>query len=192
MTCSKPPLGGGGLWVPTAWALYPGQSDPVPWHPRSPSGSGEGRFTPAPPPPAMSWAAGGCNQNTAGRRSPHSDRDSGTSAWIHTHGGGSVAFLFPKPCLRRVCPRHVPWARDRSYSLIHSQAQQASAEALGPLLLQGRPPQEGHGRLELAGEGQACLQGTVIGAQVCVPVPVAWAGEESRGQCPAGAGDGLL
>lgn len=101
-------------------------------------------------------------------------------------------FLFPKLCWRRVRSRHVPRTRDGSHSLIHRQAQQASAEALGPLLLQGRPPQEGHSRLELAGEGQARLQGTVVGAQVCVPVPVACAGEESPGQRPAGVGDGLL
>lgn len=70
------------------------------------------------------------------------------------------------------------------YSLIHREAEQASAETLGPLLLQGLPPQEGDIRLELAGEGQACLQGTVIGAQVGVPVPVA-CGEESPGSVPS-------
>lgn len=73
------------------------------------------------------------------------------------------------------------------YSLIHREAHQAPGEAVGPLLLQGFPPQEGDSRLELAGEGQACLQGTVIWAQVGMPVPVA-CGEENPGSTPSRGG----
>lgn len=65
--------------------------------------------------------------------------------------------------------------RTTGHSLVHGEAHQASAEARGPLLLQGLAPQEGHGGLELAGEGQARLQGAVVRPQVCVPVPVACA-----------------
>lgn len=61
------------------------------------------------------------------------------------------------------------------HSLVHSEADQAPAEAGRPLLLQGLAPQEGDGGLELAGEGQARLQGAVVLSQVRVPVPVACA-----------------
>lgn len=85
-----------------------------------------------------------------------------------------------------VCGSHFwqPWPQ--GYSLVHGEAHQAPAEALGPLLLQGLAPQEGDGGLEFAGEGQTRLQGAVIGPQVGVPVPVAWVGDDgvsaSRGR----------
>lgn len=87
-----------------------------------------------------------------------------------------------KPALGAGMPSPRPWPcrprpsgglRTPGHSLVHGEAHQAPAEALGPLLLQGLAPQEGRGGLELAGEGQACLQGAVVRPQVCMPVPVA-------------------
>ena len=66
------------------------------------------------------------------------------------------------------------------YSLVNREAHQAPVEALSLLLLQGLAPQEGDGRLELAGEGQTRLQGAVIWPQVSVPVPVAWGRGDPR------------
>lgn len=76
--------------------------------------------------------------------------------------------------------------RTTGHSLIHGEAHQAPAKALGPLLLQGLAPQERGGGLELAGEGQACLQGAVVRPQVCVPVPVACVERGTVGSEPPG------
>lgn len=144
---------------------------------------------PDPPPSSLSWEGRDWNTRAAaqewggwlGQGPPPlalPSRSACTGAQSRARQGPSLS----KPALGAGMPSPRPWPcrprpsgglRTPGHSLVHGEAHQAPAEALGPLLLQGLAPQEGRGGLELAGEGQACLQGAVVRPQVCMPVPVA-------------------
>lgn len=92
---------GGGAWVPAAWALLPVAELPCPLAPKV-SIWKWGRW----PQPGQ-W--GGWNQNTAGGcctvRGTLGLRPGSTPTEVAQR---RRAFLSPKLCLRRACPRHVP------------------------------------------------------------------------------------
>lgn len=174
--------------LPSTCVEWPGTSRPAPWHQWSPSDwgwwlqPGLALTVPHPDGGRISLAPSGRSQQ-------------GLGSWLEAQ----FTLLGPPPDppqrrlgslshLQSVFEEGAPLSQSpeapltlpsrqtvdhEGHSLVHGETHEAPAQAPGPLLLQGLAPQEGDGRLELAGEGQARLQGTVVRPQVGVPVPVA-------------------
>lgn len=186
--------------LPSTCVEWPGTSRPAPWHQWSPSDwgwwlqPGLALTVPHPDGGRISLAPSGRSQQ-------------GLGSWLEAQ----FTLLGPPPDppqrrlgslshLQSVFEEDAPLSQSpeapltlpsrqtvdhEGHSLVHGETHEAPAQAPGPLLLQGLAPQEGDGRLELAGEGQARLQGTVVRPQVGVPVPVACGEGSPWGQCPA-------
>lgn len=186
--------------LPSTCVEWPGTSRPAPWHQWSPSDwgwwlqPGLALTVPHPDGGRISLAPSGRSQQ-------------GLGSWLEAQ----FTLLGPPPDLpqRRLgslshlqsvfeegaplsqspeAPLTLPSRQTvdhEGHSLVHGETHEAPAQAPGPLLLQGLAPQEGDGRLQLAGEGQARLQGTVVRPQVGMPVPVACGEGSPWGQCPA-------